>query len=132
VDEKTVKDVESGAPTPVSPKPGVGRSASNASAGADSLRKYGVRRNLSVSSRGSGGISSPGTPTSGIPLASGSAVGGIARSNTLPTKRSPALNSTLFQRPTDPSTPTSVTLGSPITTVSKLGGDGLPSQVETP
>jgi hypothetical protein len=132
VDEKTVKDVESGAPTPVSPKTGLGRSASNASASADSLRKYGVRRNLSVSSRGSGGISSPGTPTSGIPLASGSVVGGIARSNTLPTKKSPALNSTLFQKPTDPSTPTSVTLGSPVTTAPRLGGDGLSSQVGTP
>jgi hypothetical protein len=132
VDEKTVKDVESGAPTLVSPKNGVGRSASNASAGADSLRKYGVRRNVSVSSRGSGGVSSPGTPTSGIPLAPGSVGGGIARSNTLPTKKSPALNSTRFQRPTDPSTPTSVMLGSPTTTVPKLGGDGLSSQVGTP
>jgi hypothetical protein len=131
VDEKTVKDVESGAPTLASPKTGVGRSASNASAGADSLRKYGVRRNVSVSSRGSNGISSPGTPTSGIPLAPGSVVGGIARSNTLPTKKSPALNSTRFQRPTDPSTPTSVMLGSPTTTVPKLG-DCVSSQVGTP
>jgi GTPase-activating protein SAC7 len=132
VDEKTVKDVESGAPTLASPKTGVGRSASNASAGADSLRKYGVRRNVSVSSRGSNGISSPGTPTSGIPLAPGSVVGGIARSNTLPTKKSPALNSTRFQKPTDPSTPTSVMLGSPTTTAPRLGGDGLSSQVGTP
>jgi hypothetical protein len=119
VDEKTVKDVESGAATLVSPKTGVGRSGSNASAGADSLRKYGVRRNVSVSSRhsrGSGGVPSPGTPTSGIPLAPGSVGGGIARSNTLPSKKSPALNSTRFQRPTDPSTPTSVLLGSPTTT----------------
>ena len=132
VDEKTVKDVESGAPTPVSPKTGLGRSASNASAGADSLRKYGVRRNLSASSRGSGGVSSPGTPTSGIPLASGSVVGGIARSNTLPTKKSPALNSTLFQKPTDPSTPTSVILGSPTTAVPRLGGDDVSLQAGTP
>ena len=132
VDEKTVKDVESGAPTLVSPKTGVDRSASNSSAGADSLRKYGVRRNVSVSSRGSGGVSSPGTPTSGIPLASGSVVGGIARSNTLPTKKSPGLSSTRFQRPTDPSTPTSVVPGSPTTTVPRLGGDGVSSQAGTP
>jgi hypothetical protein len=130
VDEKTVKDVESGAPTPVTPKAGVGRSASNASA--DSLRKYGVRRNLSVSSRGSGGVSSPGTPTSGIPLASGSVVGGIARSNTLPTKRSPALNSARFQKPTDSSTTTSVMQSSPTTTVPGPGGDELSSQAGTP
>jgi GTPase-activating protein SAC7 len=135
VDEKTVKDVESGASTLVSPKTGVGRSASNASAGADSLRKYGVRRNVSVSSRhsrGSGGVPSPGTPTSGVPLAPGSVGGGIARSNTLPSKKSPALNSTRFQRPTDPSTPTSVLLGSPTTTFPKMAGDGAWSQGETP
>ena len=135
VDEKTVKDVESGAPTAASPKTGVGRSASNASAGADSLRKYGVRRNVSVSSRhsrGSGGVPSPGTPTSGIPLATGSVSGGIARSNTLPSKKSPALNSTRFQRPTDPSTPTSVLLNSPSTTHAKMAGDGTSSQSETP
>ena len=134
VDEKTVKDVESGAPTLVSPKTSVGRSASNASAGADSLRKYGVRRNVSVSSRhsrGSGGVPSPGTPTSGIPLATGSAGGGIARSNTVPSKKSPALNSTRFQRPTDPSTPTSALLGSPTATLPKMAGDGTSSQGDT-
>ena len=135
VDEKTVKDVESGAPVAVSPNTGVARSASNASAGADSLRKYGVRRNVSVSSRhsrGSGGVPSPGTPTSGIPLAPGSVGSGIARSNTLPSKKSPALNSTRFQRPTDPSTPTSVLLNSPTTTHSKLAGDGTSSRTQTP
>lgn len=132
VDEKTVKDVESGAPTVVSPKTGIGRSASNASAGADSLRKYGVRRNVSVSSRGSGGVPSPGTPTSSVPLASGSVGSSIARSNTLPSKKSPALNSTRFQRPADPSTPTSVLLGSPITMFPRMAGDGASSPGETP
>lgn len=124
VDEKTVKDVESGAPSLVSPKSNLGRSASNASAGADSLRKYGVRRNVSVSSghsKGSGGVSSPGTPTSGIPLPSGSVTSGISRSNTLPTKKSPAINSTRFQRPNDPSTPTSATQRSPITGPPTIG-----------
>ncbi|EXJ54437.1 hypothetical protein A1O7_09776 [Cladophialophora yegresii CBS 114405] len=102
VDEKTQKDVESGAPSVRSPKP-VGRSASNASAGADSLRKYGVRRNVSVSSRGSRergspGVSSPGTP-SGVTSFSGSS--GIARSNTVPSKRSPAIAPNRFQNIND-------------------------------
>jgi hypothetical protein len=131
----TVKDVESGASTLVSPKPGVGRSASNASAGADSLRKYGVRRNVSVSSRhsrGSGGVPSPGTPTSGVPLAPSPVGGGITRRNTLPSKKSPALNSTRFQKPTDPSTPTSVLLSTPTTSFPKMAGDGAWSQGEIP
>ncbi|KIX96634.1 uncharacterized protein Z520_07900 [Fonsecaea multimorphosa CBS 102226] len=102
VDEKTQKDVESGAPSLRSPK-AVGRSASNASAGAESLRKYGVRRNVSVSSRGSRergspGVSSPGTP-SGVTSFAGGA--GIARSNTVPSKRSPAITSNRFQRTND-------------------------------
>ncbi|ETI20471.1 hypothetical protein G647_08508 [Cladophialophora carrionii CBS 160.54] len=102
VDEKTQKDVESGAPSVRSPK-AIGRSASNASAGAESLRKYGVRRNVSVSSRGSRergspGVSSPGTP-SGVTSFSGS--GGIARSNTVPSKRSPAIAPNRFQRVND-------------------------------
>ncbi|KPI43191.1 Rho-GTPase-activating protein 5 [Cyphellophora attinorum] len=102
VDEKTQKDVESGAPSVRSPA--VGRSASNASAGADSLRKYGVRRNVSVSSgnsreRGSPGVSSPGTPTGMNQLSTvGSNTGGIGRSNTVPSKRSPALAGSRFQR----------------------------------
>lgn len=105
VDEKTQKDVESGPPSLRSSKP-VGRSTSNASAGADSLRKFGVRRNVSVSSRGSRersspGVSSPGTP-SGVNSFTASAVGaGIARSNTLPSKRSPAITSSRFQRVND-------------------------------
>ena len=107
VDEKTLKDVESGAASTRSPLHSssvVGRSASNASAGADSLRKFGVRRNVSVSSgtsreRGSPGVSSPGTPTGMSQLSTvGSNTGGIARSNTVPSKRSPALAGTRFQR----------------------------------
>ncbi|OQV10246.1 RhoGAP domain-containing protein isoform 1 [Cladophialophora immunda] len=102
VDEKTQKDVESGAPSLRSPK-AVGRSASNASAGAESLRKYGVRRNVSVSSRGSRergspGVSSPGTPSGVTSFAAGA---GIARSNTVPSKRSPAITSNRFQRSND-------------------------------
>lgn len=102
VDEKTQKDVESGPPSVRSPKP-VGRSTSNASAGADSLRKFGVRRNVSVSSRGSRersspGVSSPGTPSGVTSFGGGS---GISRSNTVPSKRSPAIASGRFQRIND-------------------------------
>ncbi|KIW41070.1 uncharacterized protein PV06_06665 [Exophiala oligosperma] len=102
VDEKTQKDVESGPPSVRSPKP-VGRSTSNASAGADSLRKFGVRRNVSVSSRGSRersspGVSSPGTPSGVTSFGGGS---GISRSNTVPSKRSPAIASGRFQRMND-------------------------------
>lgn len=92
-DENTVKEVQSGTPklpsTPEKPSSGVNRSASNASAGADSVRKEGqLRRNQSVSSKhsrqdGAATPNSPGivsTPTSGL-----------ARSNTLPSKKSPAI-----------------------------------------
>lgn len=110
VDEKTQKDVESGPPSLRSPKI-LGRSTSNASAGAESLRKFGVRRNVSVSSRGSRGdrgspgISSPGTPTGVGSYAGAAPGGGIARSNTVPSKRSPAINSGRFQKLNDASEP---------------------------
>ncbi len=102
MDEKTQKDVESGSSSARSPK-AVARSASNASAGADSLRKFGVRRNVSVSSRGSRergspGVSSPGTPSGTTSFSGG---GGVARSNTVPSKRSPAIASNRFQRSND-------------------------------
>ena len=102
VDENTVKDIQSGPPVHT-PKPTIGRSASNASAGADSLRKYGVRRNVSVSSkgsrdRGSNGVPSPVPSGSGVPYASTSATGSLGRSNTLPSKKSPGLPSARFQR----------------------------------
>lgn len=101
VDEKTQKDVESGAPSLKSPKT-VGRSASNASAGAESLRKFGVRRNVSVSSRGSRdrgspGVSSPATPSGLGTFPDGTAGAKIARSNTVPSKRSPAITPSRFQ-----------------------------------
>ena len=108
LDEQTKQDVESGVPSVKSPKSAVGRSASNASAGADSLRKFGVRRNVSVGSHGSRersspGVSSPGTPTGHSQLAAGSPSGGVARSNTMPSKRSPAIASGRFQRMHDSS-----------------------------
>ncbi|KAK4938402.1 GTPase activating protein (GAP) for Rho1p [Elasticomyces elasticus] len=107
VDEKTQKDVESGAPSVRSPK-AVGRSSSNASAGADSLRKYGVRRNVSVSSRGSRERSSPGVSSPGTPpgVASFTGGAGISRSNTVPSKRSPAIASGRFQQINNDSSPT--------------------------
>lgn len=114
VDEGTVKQIESGPNTPQARTPttpgrnnsGIDRSAStSSSAGADSLRKYGaVRRNVSTSSkrsRHSGAIPSPITPGFVTPPTSG-----VHRSNTLPSKRSPALNSPRFaNRPSGPSTP---------------------------
>ena len=103
-DEKTVKEVQSGAqrqggtPTKTS-QPVLGRSASNASAGADSLRKAGgIRRNLSVSSknsRASSNVPSPASPAPGSPLVVTTA-GGVYRSNTVPSKRSPSLQAARF------------------------------------
>ncbi|KAH7159941.1 hypothetical protein B0J13DRAFT_117147 [Dactylonectria estremocensis] len=104
-DEKTKKEVESGHPSnPVIPttpipnrNPSIGRSASNASAGANSVRRDGqVRRNRSVSSRNSknDGSSTPNSPA----LAATPTTGGLARSNTVPSKKSPALIGGRFQR----------------------------------
>ena len=124
-DDKTVKEVQSGIQRqPITPtrlsQAGLGRSASNASAGADSLRKQGgVRRNVSVSSknsRSSSNVPSPGSPVPGSPLAATSSAGGVHRSNTVPSKKSPAIPSTRF-RNAEPSPTTSSTL-SPGTYVS--------------
>ena len=106
IDEETKKNVESGVPSAKSPKSNIGRSASNASAGADSLRKFGVRRNVSTGSRGSRersspGVSSPGTPTGSSQAPTGSVSSGVGRSNTVPSKRSPAIASGRFQRMND-------------------------------
>lgn len=102
-DEKTVQEVQNGGtPPPGTPstpgrsKNSVARSASNASAGADSVRKFGgVRRNVSVSSkhsRQSNGAPSPASPAYGATLTNTSS-GGLGRSNTVPSKRSPGLPS---------------------------------------
>ena len=117
-DDKTVKEVQSGIQRqPITPtrltQAGLGRSSSNASAGADSLRKQGgVRRNVSVSSknsRSSSNVPSPGSPVPGSPLAATSSGGGVHRSNTVPSKKSPAIPSTRF-RNAEPSPTTSSTL----------------------
>lgn len=105
-DEKTVKEVQSGAQRqPITPtratQAALGRSASNASAGADSLRKQGgIRRNVSVSSKNSRASSnhpSPGSPAPGSPLTSTTSSGGVHRSNTVPSKKSPGITSSRFR-----------------------------------
>lgn len=111
-DEKTVQEVQSGAgspSTPVTPakqRNSIARTSSNASAGADSIRKFGgVRRNVSVSSRQSrqsnGGLS-PSTPTYGGSLSAG---GGVHRSNTLPSKKSPGIPQGRMQKNSGPASP---------------------------
>ncbi|KAI5811409.1 hypothetical protein DFH27DRAFT_26759 [Peziza echinospora] len=73
----------------------VSRSASNASAAADDLRKNGgIRRNVSVSSK----KSTPGSPKIGV-----------SRSNTVPSKRSPGSRPTSFKPAESASSPTLAT-----------------------
>ncbi|MCJ1418468.1 hypothetical protein MMC32_004816 [Xylographa parallela] len=112
-DENTVREVQNGAQpyqpsTPNSAKgsqTGLGRSTSNASAGADSLRKFGgIRRNVSVSSKNSKkstNVPSPITPSSGTAFASNNTGSGVYRSNTVPSKKSPALSTPRFNRALD-------------------------------
>lgn len=96
-DEKTVQAVQKGTPVinaPATPsssrKSGVHRSASNASAGAESVSREGkIRRNKSTSSRHS--RASNGAPSPGSPAVSTQTSGGLGRSNTVPSKRSPAM-----------------------------------------
>lgn len=117
-DAETVREVQSGPSkspgspnTPTRSKTIIGRTSSNASTGADSVRQFGiVRRNLSVSSSKNssrrsengptpvgGGMNSPSTPT-----------GSVHRSNTVPSRRGgSATASPRFsnQKHSDPSTP---------------------------
>lgn len=101
-DEKTVQEVQQGTPvinaptTPVSSrKSGVHRSASNASAGAESVSREGkIRRNKSTSSRHS--RQSNGAPSPGSPAMPTTPSSGLGRSNTVPSKRSPALQTGRF------------------------------------
>lgn len=108
-DPQTVQEIQTNATPSPSPAPApapatrLRRSASNASAGADSLRKYEtLRRNVSVSSknsRASSNAQSPGTPTSIVGA-------GVHRSNTVPSKKSPGLASPRLGRGGEPATPT--------------------------
>lgn len=112
MDQKTKDEVKSGAPSirNQSANNTVARSTSNASAGADSLRKSGgLRRNASLSShnsrdRASPNVSTPGTPASPSNITTAGASGSLGRSNTVPSNRSPAMPGTArFQRMADAS-----------------------------
>ncbi|KAL1866983.1 hypothetical protein VTK73DRAFT_4422 [Phialemonium thermophilum] len=121
-DENTVREVQTGAPVTNAAAPpaptrtaGVVRSSSNASAGAESVAKEGkIRRNKSTSSRHS--RHSNGAPSPGSPALTTTPTGGLGRSNTVPSKKSPALQSARFQTkgdrlgsPTTPLTPVTPT-----------------------
>lgn len=119
-DADTVRDIQRGSPrssnTPTrTSQAGLGRSASNASAGADSLRRQGgLRRNVSVSSRGSrasSNVPSTSSPAPGSPLTTTASSGGVHRSNTVPSQRSPGIPSGRF-RNAEASTPTPSRLAS--------------------
>ncbi len=126
VDEKTAREVQSGEPppresqppsVPGKPQSAIGRSDSNASAGAESIRRFGgIRRNLSVSSkhsRSSANVPIPVSPTPGSTPNNSTGVG-VQRSNTLPSRRSPGISSSRFNRPAD----------SPISTAPMLSPSG--------
>ncbi|TQW00439.1 rho-GTPase-activating protein [Cordyceps javanica] len=101
-DEITVKEVQSGTPkgplTPSTTTPSqMNRTASNASAGAESVRRDGkLRRNRSVSSKHSRKDDSV-TPTTPAAAAS-SPAGGLSRSNTVPSKKSPKVSGRKFAK----------------------------------
>ncbi|KAL6860889.1 RhoGAP domain-containing protein [Trichoderma novae-zelandiae] len=105
-DETTMQQVAAGpSNVPRTPNadrnPGLGRTASNASAGAESVRREGkIRRNRSVSSRHSrvDGAATPNSPA----LAATPTGGGLARSNTVPSKKSPALVGGKFKKAENP------------------------------
>ncbi len=115
-DEQTVQEVQNGGTPPIGTPntPGksnlVARSSSNASAGADSVRKFGgVRRNLSVSSRHS--RQSNGAPSPASPALTTTPSGGVHRSNTVPSKRSPGLPSNRLQKNSGSPSPTGAVFG---------------------
>lgn len=121
-DETTMREVQKGTPvvrtptTPTHDRPsGVARSLSNASAGAESVAKEGkIRRNKSTASRQSrhsNGAPSPGSPALAATPTGG---GGLGRSNTVPSKKSPALQPGRFQSRNEPSS-TPVTPLTPVT-----------------
>ncbi|KAI5370272.1 Putative Rho GTPase activation protein [Septoria linicola] len=114
-DPETVRDVQSGSQskpptTPTTPgrsKTIIGRSSSNSSVAAESVRKWGsIRRNVSVSSKHSKGSENAPAPSSPAP---GTPTTGVNRSNTVPSRRGGgAAQSPRFPREknsSDPSTP---------------------------
>ncbi|KAI6778815.1 Rho-GTPase-activating protein-like protein [Emericellopsis cladophorae] len=116
-DETTRRQIESGPGvppvTPTAASAGVTRSASNASAGAASVRREGqIRRNRSVNSRHSRKEDSTG-PNS--PALSMTPTGGLGRSNTVPSKKSPAIPGGKFRRPDNSAGPHSPSALEPLT-----------------
>ena len=110
-DERTVQEVQQGGTPPIGTPntPGrsnaVARSSSNASAGADSVRRFGgLRRNVSTSSRHS--RQSNGAPSPASPALATTPTGGVHRSNTVPSKRSPGLPSKRLQKHSGSPSPT--------------------------
>lgn len=102
-DEKTKQEVQQGMPGPEPQTPnakrssGVARSSSNASAGAESVARDGkLRRNRSVSSRHSRQSNGGPTPDSPAAALTVTPTSGLARSNTVPSKKSPALGTGRF------------------------------------
>ncbi|KKK25183.1 hypothetical protein P175DRAFT_0502072 [Aspergillus ochraceoroseus IBT 24754] len=87
-DEQTMKEVEGGVVRPPTSNSTIRRSVSSASGGAESFRKYeNLRRNVSVSSKNSRTSNNPSNPAT--PTSLGAV--GVHRSNTLPSKMSPAI-----------------------------------------
>lgn len=124
-DEKTQKEIESGTPlvTPSTPNrnTGIDRSASNASAGAVSVRRDGqLRRNRSVTSKHSKEHDST-TPNSPA-LSATPTKGGLGRSNTVPSKKSPAVTGGKFRLHDHSPGPQSLAIVEPLT----------PAHTETP
>ncbi|GAB1320786.1 GTPase activating protein (GAP) for Rho1p [Madurella fahalii] len=118
-DQKTVEEVQKGTPvlpsTP-NPKSGIVRSASTASAGAESVARDGsIRRNKSTSSRRS--LHSNGAPSPGSPALTATPTSGLARSNTVPSKKSPAVQSGRFTSRNDTPVTALTPVAPPTTTV---------------
>ncbi|KAL2271876.1 hypothetical protein VTJ83DRAFT_1247 [Remersonia thermophila] len=101
-DEKTVEEVQKGTPAlkpPATPtrKPGLHRSASTGSVGGESITREGsLRRNKSTSSKRSYQSNGGPSPASPALVSTTPTSGGLARSNTVPSKKSPALPSGRF------------------------------------
>jgi GTPase-activating protein SAC7 len=138
-DEKTKQDIEKGTPVIIAPttpsksrSSGPVRTASNASAGAESVSRDGkIRRNRSTSSRHSrhsNGASTPGSPAlATTPIVTSG--GGLGRSNTVPSKKSPHMPSGRFQRQdTSPSAAAAPASPSPMT----ANAAGPPTVIEEP
>ncbi|KAI1777529.1 RhoGAP-domain-containing protein [Hypoxylon cercidicola] len=137
-DEKTKQEIEKGPPTVVTPatpsrnNTGVRRSASNASAGAESVSRDGkIRRNRSTSSRHS--VQSNGASTPGSPALTPNN-GGLGRSNTVPSKKSPHIpsgrfpsrqNSPTVAVPPGSPSPVGSTVAAPPTVAEEAPGFGL-------